>query len=162
MEGSDILQTIAEVAIALTGFTGIVFALSGRTAESISGVALIRFRILLIASLVALALALLPFFVHYVGASPGVTWSVCSAVVLAIMVPVVIHDHRAFRTYSNEIPEFDRRIAPLVVLLGSALWVVQVANVFILHDFAPYLAAALWFLGFSALQFTRLLLAHPK
>ncbi len=60
MEGSDILQTLAEVAIALTGFTGIVVALRGRAGESVSGFAFVRFRILLVASLAAVASALLP------------------------------------------------------------------------------------------------------
>lgn len=84
MEGSDILQTIAEVSIALTGFTGIVVALGRRADDSISGFALIRFRILLVASLLALALALLPFFGHYLRVRPELTWSACSAVVAIV------------------------------------------------------------------------------
>jgi len=162
MEGSDILQTIAEIAIALTGFTGIVIALGGRTGSAFSGFALIRFRVLLAASLAALALSLLPFFLHYLGVPPGTTWSVCSAVVALFMVPIVIADIRSFRRYSDEIPAFERRVAPVIGMLGSALWVSQVANVVFLHALGPFLAAPLWFLGFSALSFTRLLLGTQE
>ncbi len=158
MEGSDILQTIAEVAVALTGFTGIVVALGRRTDRPFSAFELVRFRILLVASLIALALALLPFFWHYLRVPSGVGWSICSAVVAMIMIPIMVHDHRAFRTLSDEIPNFERRAAPFIVLFGTALWVSQIANVLFLHAFAPFLAAPLWFLGFSALSFSRLLI----
>jgi hypothetical protein len=51
---------------------------------------------------------------------------------------------------------------PLILVLGSALWFLQVANIFELHAFGPYLAAPMWFLGFSAFQFGRLLLAAEE
>jgi hypothetical protein len=159
VEGSDILQTLAEVAIALTGFTGIVAALRSRTDKSLTGYVLVRFRILLVASLAAVTFALLPFLFHHLGASPSVTWSACSAAVAAIMVPIAIHDTRAFRTYSDVMPKLDRRVAPLVAFVGSALLIFQVANVFVLHAFGPYLVMPMWFLGFSGFQFCRLLLA---
>lgn len=162
MEGSDVLQTIAEVAIALTGFTGIVAALRGQTVESLSRFALFRFRVLLIGSLVALALALLPFFLHYLGAPPPVTWSACSAVVAVIMVPLTIHDARAYRAHSDHIPTFERMTNPVMGLLWLALGIAQLANVFFLHSFGPYLAAPMWFLGVSGLQFTRFLLAPTR
>jgi hypothetical protein len=162
MEGSDVLQTIAEVAIALAGFTGIVAALRGQTVESLSSFALFRFLVLLIASLVALGLALLPFLFHYHGVPPPVTWSACSAVVAVIMVPLTIHDTRAYRDYSGDIPKFDQQAGPVMGVLWFALWVVQISNVFFLQGFGPYLTAPMWFLGVSALQFTRFLLTPSE
>jgi len=158
MEGSDILQTLAEVGIALTGFTGIVVALRGRVGESLSGFASVRFRILLIASLASVGFALQPFFFFHIGLAPDVIWSTCSAIVCLFMVAVSIHDIRAFRTHSNVIPKLDRQTAPLIVMLGSALWFCQIANVLEIRAFGPYLAAPMWFLAFSAFQFCRLLL----
>jgi hypothetical protein len=162
MEGNDILQTIAEIAIALTGFAGIVVALGGRRSEEFSGYALMRFRILLLASLLALGLALLPFFWHYIGVPPDVAWSICSAVVVVVAVPIGVHDVRSFRAYSDEIPSFDRRAAPIIAVLGFVLWLTQLANVLFLHAFGPFLAAPLWFVGFSALSFSRLLLSTQE
>lgn len=159
MEGSDILQTIAEVSIALAGFSGIVVALGGRSGRSLSDFEMFRLRILLLASLLALGLTLLPFFWHYLRVPADVAWSICSAVVVAVMIPIVIHDTRAFRAYSNDMPKFERRAAPFVGLLGTALWVTQVANVIFLHEFGPFLAAPMWFVAFSALSFSRLLLS---
>ena len=158
VEGSEILQTLAEVAIALTGFTGIVVALRSRADEALSGYALVRFRILLFASLAAVAFALLPFLCHHLGVPPVATWSICSSAVAAIMIPIAIHDTRAFRTYSDVMPELDRRIAPLLGVVGAALWMYQVSNVLVLHAFGPYLVAPMWFLGFSAFQFSQMVL----
>jgi hypothetical protein len=162
VEGSDILQTIAEIAIALTGFTGIVVALGGRTRDGFSGFVMVRFRILLVASLAALAFALLPILLHHLAVPAAVVWSLSSAVVAAFMVPIVILDVRSFRQFSNEIPPFERRAAPVIAILGSALWVAQVANATFLHAFGPFLAAPLWFLGFSAFSFSRLLLTSQE
>jgi hypothetical protein len=162
VEGSDVLQTLAEVAIALTGFTGIVMAFRGRTDESLPGYTLVRFRILLMASLAATGFALLPFFFHYIRLAPAVTWSICSAVVSIFMIAIAVHDIRAHRTYSDTMPKFDRQAGPLFALVGSALWVAQISNVVALHSFGPYLAAPMWFLGFSAFQFCRLLLVAEE
>jgi hypothetical protein len=162
MEGSDILQTLAEVAIALTGFTGIVVALRGRAGESLSGFAFVRFRILLVASLAAVAFALLPFLLHHAGLPSNALWSTCSGVVAVFMVPIAVHDIRANREYADVMPAIDRQIVPLLGLLGSALALAQIANVFVLHAFAPYLAAPMWFVGFSAFQFCRLLLSAEE
>lgn len=157
MEGSDVLQTIAEVAIALTGFTGIVVALGGRAGAPGSGFALVRFRILLAASLAALAFSLMPFFWYNLDISPKTSWTICSALAATFMVPIAVSDVRAFRSHSGEIPAFERRAAPVILLLGASLWVAQLANVFFLQAFGPFLAVPLWFVGFSALSFARLL-----
>jgi len=158
VEGSEILQTIAEIAIALTGFTGIVVAHGGRDQAGFSGFARFRFQILVAASLTALALALVPFLLHHLGVPAPAVWSICSALVAIFMVPIVILDVRSFRDHADEIPVFERRAAPVILVLGSILWVVQIANVVSLHRFGPYLAAPFWFLGFSALSFVRILL----
>jgi hypothetical protein len=69
---------------------------------------------------------------------------------------------RAFRAYADEISRFERRAGPVIALLGSALWASQVVNAIFLHAFGPFLAAPLWFLGFSALSFSRLLLGTQE
>ena len=104
MEGSDILQTIAEVAIALTGFTGIVVALGDRSHAPLSGFGRARFRILLAGSLAALILSLLPFLLHHNGVPPHAIWAICSGLVVLYMVPIVIVDVRVFRRYADEVP----------------------------------------------------------
>jgi hypothetical protein len=158
VEGSDILQTLAELAIALTGFTGIVVAFRGRTDAPLSGYARVRFRILLVASLASTAFALLPFFFHHLRFAPDVTWSICSSVVFLFMIALAVHDIRVARVYSDTMPKLDRQALPLLLLLGTALWLAQIANVLILHAFAPYLAAPMWFVGFAAFQFSQLVL----
>ena len=157
MEGSDILQTTAEVAIALTGFTGIVVALGGRGGPLLSGFALVRFKILLVASLAALASSLLPIFWHHLGTSASTTWAISSSIAAAFLVPIAISDAHSLRIYSAEIPAFERRAAPLIGVLGIALFVSQIVNALFMQSFGPYLAVPLWFVGFSAFSFSRLL-----
>ena len=53
MEGSNILQTLAEVAVTLTGFSGIVVALGGRSGEVFTEFTENRFGSLLAGSLAA-------------------------------------------------------------------------------------------------------------
>lgn len=157
MEGSDVLQTTAEVAIALTGFTGIVVTLGGREGPAFSGFALVRFKILLVASLAALAFSLLPIFWHHLGASESATWAISSSLAAVFLVPIAISDVRSLRTHADEIPSFERRAAPVIGVLGVALFVAQVANALLWQSFGVYLAVPLWFVGFSALSFSRLL-----
>ncbi len=162
MDGTDVLQTIAEVSIALTGFTGIAATLRGSSGVSLKGFDVIRFRVLLFASLAALATSLLPFLLLNLGLSPENTWSASSATVIAFLIPVAIHDARAFRTFSDDMPLLDRRLAPLFALLGAALVCTQFVNVSFRHSFGLYLIAPMWFLGFAAFQFCRLLLVSEQ
>jgi hypothetical protein len=157
VEASDILQTTAEVAIALTGFTGIAVALGGRGGSVFAGFPLVRFRILLVASLAALAFSFLPIFWHHLGASASATWAISSSIAAVFMVPIAISDTRSFRTYSEEIPAFERRAAPLIGVLGITLFVSQIVNALVMQSFGLYLAVPLWFVGFSAFSFSRLL-----
>jgi len=162
VEGSEILQTIAEVAIGLTGFTGIFVALGEHGGEALTGFGKARFRILLAGSLAALIFALLPFLLHYNAVPPRTIWSSCSALVALYMIPIVIWDARVFREHSNEMPAFERRSAPLIAILGAALWLSQISNALLLHEFGPYLVAPMWFLVFSGLAFVRMILTHRQ
>ncbi len=78
MQGSGVLTVIAEIGVALAGFSGIVVALRQRSVESWSVPEVLRLRLMLYASVSALIFALLPFAPHHLGASPALTWSVPS------------------------------------------------------------------------------------
>jgi hypothetical protein len=157
VEGSDILQTLAEVSIALTGFSGIVMALHDRAESQLSALGSVRFRILLAGSLAALLLSLLPFLLYHLDVAAPRIWSTGSVVVVIYMVPIIVWDARTFSRHATELPALERRAGPLIGLLGLSLWLSQLANVFHFRDFGIYLAAPMWFLAFSAFSFVRLL-----
>ncbi len=84
MQGSGVLTVIAEIGVALAGFSGIVVALRQRTVESWSPAEIFRLRLMLYASVSTFLFALLPFIPYHLGASPSLTWSV-SSLVLAVL-----------------------------------------------------------------------------
>ena len=76
MSESDILQTFAEVGVALAGFTGVVFILGNRAAGEWSRAERMWFRILLDSSVIVVFFALLPVVLEsYLSTSTAWRWS---------------------------------------------------------------------------------------
>ena len=65
MQGSDVLTVIAEIGVALAGFSGIVVALRQRSAESWSLPEVMRLRFMLYGSTLTFLFALSPFVFHH-------------------------------------------------------------------------------------------------
>ncbi len=75
MEGvlsADHLTTIAEVAIALAGFSALIVLLSGRSGRADPRADVLRLRIMLETSLLVVAFALFPFIPSTLGLAPDV------------------------------------------------------------------------------------------
>jgi len=158
LDGGDILQTVAEIAIALTGFTGIVAALGWRRDSPWSRFDLARFRTLLISSLAASLFSLLPFLFFHSGVSSDAVWSVGSGLIALYMAVVTFFDARSLRAVTD-MSSVDRALVPTFAVLGLAVWGAQIANIIFVHEFAPYLGALLWFILLASLTFVRLLLS---
>ncbi len=76
MSESDILQTFAEVGVAMAGFTGVVFVLGNRATGEWSRVEKLWFHILLSSSAHVVAFALLPLVLEsYLSTSTAWRWS---------------------------------------------------------------------------------------
>ena len=86
VQGSEALSTIAEVGLGLAGFTGILVAL-GQSPEASSRPGVLRLLLLLVSSLGAVFLALLPFALQESGVSSGACWRLSSAL-LAVFTSV--------------------------------------------------------------------------
>ena len=78
MQGSDILTVIAEISVALAGFSGIVVALRHRALESWPAHEFSRFRNMLELAAYSIFFALFPFLPYHLGASSEVIWSLSS------------------------------------------------------------------------------------
>ena len=79
MENTQTLETIAEVAIALAGFSGIVAVLGQRSSGKWSPTERVRLRLLLEVSLLAVFLSFLPSLMLR-GTSPIAAWRISNGV----------------------------------------------------------------------------------
>lgn len=79
MPGADVLATIAEIAVAFLGFTGVVGVFSGRRHRAAVS---LRLWVMVELGLVLLLLALLPLVLGALGASGPGLWAACSAATL--------------------------------------------------------------------------------
>ena len=84
MEASDELLTIAELAIGLAGFSGVVVAFTQRGA--LRQTDLFRFIALFSLALAALVLAFVPFGFHHAGQSGTAIWRGSSAIMLVFTI----------------------------------------------------------------------------
>ena len=118
LQDTDPLQTIAEIAIALAGFTGVVAYLGERARGEWRAVDLFRFKNLLTCSIAALLLSFAPILIHKLGALESTAWRWSSGMTAAILV-VVFARVRAIR----QLPEVEQGeiSRPALGALGASL-----------------------------------------
>ena len=162
MPGSDVLLTIAELAVAFAGFASIVVLFQHRDPASWPPAVPVRLRAMVESSLATLYGALLPFLLHHLGLTEPELWAWSSvAIAVALVVVGVAFYRRALphlpsgnlsRTFTLAVAS----VAVLVVLL-------QLANAigFVFRpSFGPYLAGVIWSLVVASLVFLRMVV-HP-
>ena len=158
VDHQDLLQTLAEVSVALAGFSGVVTVFGRRHTGEWDPADRLTLSFMLETSLAALFLSLLPLALLAAELSPRSTWIVMSGVLAAFLVVV---DGAAISRY-RRLPS-DQQIAlgrtlNTASLLGDLCVVVlQLFNVFSAHEFSPYLIGLIWLLFGCALFFVRLL-----
>jgi hypothetical protein len=160
LEGEAILQTTAEVSVALAGFTGVVAAF-GQRRRHWSPADTLRFRIMLGTSLSALGISILPFAVHYMGAEPTTTWGISSALLAGFsVVMILLNTHWIRQLGAWRDPSFKWWVPLLCYPLAIATTVGLVLNALDIgfhRTFGPYFLALCSVLLFSALMFVQLL-----
>ena len=129
MEAEGVLEVIAEIAIAFTGFAGIVGALAGKKLSPTRPDVWLPFWGMIAVGLGIVLAALFPFLPYHLGASDQLSWAVSSAVVVVLLVcNFVFLSPRIFRAQRDgtfpKMPAFD---VPIVVCLLLA-FVSQVLN----------------------------------
>lgn len=83
---ADFLSTVAEVAVAFAGFAGLVTVLTQRLARTQREFDIVRFRDMLLLSLIAAAFSLFPTLPAAFGASEEATWRVSALLFLVAWV----------------------------------------------------------------------------
>ncbi len=168
MEPFETLSLCAEIAIAITGFSGVVVALGERGGSRWSAGDLVRFRLLLSATLVPLGLIALAFVLDASDFDRIATWRACSAVhVVAVSLSAFLNVRAGARADSGDpnlqIPRFANVWRGGSIALIGALLVValQLANAVSLQSFWPFLVAIWWGIGLSLFAFVGLLFPSP-
>jgi len=159
LAASNVLTVVAEIAIALAGFAGIVGAFRQRGLEAFEPHDVLRLRYMLLVACGTLGAALLPFVPYYLAASPTRTWAVSSAV---LAVGLLGHLLLLSRTTLPHRPQLSR-VWFGIYLIGSMLAGLLVAANALggLGDPGPgpYLAGLGWMLFYATSIFVRLVLS---
>ena len=160
MEGASILQTMAEVSVALAGFTGVVAAFGQRRGHW-AAIDTLRFRVMLLTSLAALVFSILPFAIHHMGAEPTTTWAISSGLLASYFVIIALVDSRRLRQGGvPKDPQFRAWSLALTYSFAGVALVTQVLNALGMgfhRAFGPYFLGLCCLLLICVLMFIRLL-----
>ncbi len=161
LQDSDLLQTIAEIAIALTGFTGVVAVLGERGRGKWRAVDLFRFSNLLMTSIAVLFLAFVPILIHKLGAPELTAWRLSSGMAAAYILVAVTRGRSIRRLPQDEQVEIHRPVLGALLAIHAAVFLLLVASglgVAYSGESGPFLVGLVWLLAFSVFSFVRLLL----
>lgn len=159
----NVLIVIAEIAIALAGFSSIVIAMR-RGVDPVTSFAYIRLWRLLETSLATVLFALVPFALHYVGIDQSNLWRLASVLLCGY---VLCAQFYMFARWWEQwkYPTIPWRFnGPILVVQFSVVvtLALNAATVGLSGGFGPYFVSLLWYLILSALYFGRLLLLHRQ
>jgi hypothetical protein len=153
---TDTFETIAEIAIALTGFTGIVTVLGRRGRGDWSARDLFRVKALLYWSLSTMFLAFLPTFLLGLGEVVAAPWRVAHGVFACFHSAVFVW---FFREVGRTGTRLSRFAYSSLVIGALVLFAEILVACGLFQEQAPslYLLALLWFLYLAAGSFAMIL-----
>ena len=155
MNYSDLLPLFAEVAIAITGFSGIV-SIFGRDKNSWSAADITRLISLLTASLSAFIFSLIALALISSGISEHLTWRIASGLIAIERIVWIFRITKTQRVFaiSKQVVVF------FYIFTGGniAMMLLSAANAIFLQIMWPFAAAIVWYLIESSWVFVRLVL----
>jgi len=144
----DALSLCGEIAIAVTGFSGVVLVFGERGDRSWTEIDRVRFRMLFTGTLTPLGLIALSFVLDASMIERSAIWQTCSlAYVLAASTTAFLNLRAAARADSRDpdlhVPRFARiwRGGAVALLCAALVMVLQLANAISLHSFWPVLVS---------------------
>ena len=160
---TDLLFIIAEVSVALAGFSAVIGVLGSRPGASDVRVDALRLQVMLESCLVVAAASIVPVLLSSLGAESGAVWRIGSAAFLLVQVPMEII---GFRRTSNmpdmKLSKFNVNtinwcfsIGADLVMLGVLLDLVgnQASAYYMLAVFSLLVMSGLLFIQFAASTF---------
>jgi len=160
---SDILLTIAEVAVAFAGFASLVGILGHRTSADDPRVIGLRMRGMLLSSLIVIAFSIFPILLDLYGASSDFTWIASSLVLLAASGSYYVWFVSALQALARaEIPtsRFQRLVViPTLMVVAGTLAAFLIANLFLATP-AVYMTALALLLFQSGFAFCLIVFSY--
>jgi hypothetical protein len=158
MNASDALATIAEIAIAIAGFSGVAAVLGRRSQGEWSPLDVFRLRELLLSSISIVVLCFVPIVLSLSPLTPSLVWVLSSGVWAATLVFVTAtqssHGLRAARGGAEPV---EPRMIVFMSLIAVAIFLFHGTNILIFRAGWPYVAAAVCSLLVPFFYFVRLL-----
>ena len=159
MPSAEVLTVLAEIAVALAGFTGIVVAFRQQGHREFFPHEYVRLQYMLVVACTLLFFALLPFLPHYLGLSNFSVWGVSSGVMCAGLLALAL----VSRLHTKPDPVLSKSRWTAIYITGSVGFSgCALANALGVIGFPGpglYLACLGWLLFFSTSIFVRLILA---
>jgi hypothetical protein len=144
---SEHLSTIAEVAIALAGFSALVAVLAGQPERGKARLDGLRLQIMLESSLLVVAFALFPIVPAKFGISPEATWRISAIVYLAVDIPLTILSAKRILPVRRLYTAHDRADRATSVAVQALGYGADLAMLTVVLGIVSQLSAAFYFLG---------------
>jgi hypothetical protein len=162
VEPFDVLSLCAELAIAITGFSGVVLVFGAPARGDWSDEARIRFRVLFDCTLTPMGLIGLAFILDAAALERSTTWRICSSVYVPIAATFVFmsvrQSKRARPTGTGRpLSRIKRAADTFGFLVAVSVMALQLANASYLHAFWPFLVSVWWNIALSLWAFVGLL-----
>jgi len=159
MQPGEAVAVVAQVAVTLAGFAGIVVVFRPDSVHQWSTLDQFRLRLLLTNSALPLADSLFAILLLSVDPPPIAIWRWCSAFSLATQIPFRILTGTAMRRIAaGEHQSVNKIIYYSVGLIGAVALVLQLLNLFSWNQFWPFFAGMFVNLVAAVVQFLRLVL----
>ena len=157
MESEGILTALAEVGIAIAGFSGIVVALQHRSGGW-PEIDKFRFNLLLQVSLVGVFSSLIPILLHLVNPAKTFVWAWSSGLWLAYALPMAVYRVTRKLPAVTAAPEPISKFMGAYIITSLTLQILlQTTNLVWLREPWPHVLTVLLALFLASLLFIRLL-----
>ena len=158
MDYSETLIGIAEISVALAGFTGVAVAFGSRDRGTWHPGDRMRLNFLLESSLSAGGFALLSLvLLNVFPESETTAWAIGSFSWSSFMVWSLYSSHLRIRKNRLEHDDVDQLANQVVLVVFVVLVIAQIGNMLYWREFAPLLGALCFNLAGAAMQFVRLI-----
>jgi hypothetical protein len=163
MQPSEALSVVAQVAVTLAGFAGIVVVFRPESIHRWSALDRFRLRLLLANSALPLSYSLFAIFLLTIDPPPAAIWRWCSGFAFATQLGFAVITAGPRRLIpAAEFEAVSKVMFYSVTTLGSIAMLLQVVNIALWNRFWPFFAAILVHLIAAIAQFVRMIVLSPN